>query len=90
MGSWSQILAWSYLAIHAAHLSDGTIILWNYGHADGTTPEVRLYDPRIGQIIDPNLGPTAVLGKVNEQNPSDVQLVPSIGKYVKVVGPIIN
>lgn len=27
---------------------------------------------------------------INEQNPSDFQLVPSIGKYVKVVGPIIN
>ncbi len=57
MGSWSQILAWSYLAFHAP---SGCYMLFVLRH--GT----------------------------NEQNPSDVQLVPSISKYVKVVGPIIN
>ena len=57
MGSWSQILAWSYLAFHAP---PGYYMLFVLRHS------------------------------INEQNPSDVQLVPSIGKYVKVVGPIIN
>ena len=57
MGSWSQILAWSYLAFHAPPGYYRRFVLRH---------------------------------SINEQNPSDVQLVPSIGKYVKVVGPIIN